>query len=336
MKFRTEIETTNNGLNLEAGDAVVLLGSCFSNEIGKRMACDKFNCLVNPFGTLYNPLSIAQALEILLGKADETAARLSDSAFKADGQWYSWVFGTGFSADTCGELLQKTEAAVKRASSALLNARLLAVTFGTSRAWSLGHGSGYVVANCHRQPAGMFEEQDTGISQAVERLGAALNRLFALNSRIAVVFTVSPYRYLHYGMHSSNVSKAKLMLVAEELVERYNGRCCYFPSFEILNDELRDYRFYAPDMVHPSQQAADYIYTKFADASFSGNAQSFVNEWGAVAKTLSHRPSDSHSAQYLAMMRNTLDKINCLAAKYPQVDFHEERNNISQILSQEP
>ena len=336
MKFRTEIETTNNGLNLEAGDAVVLLGSCFSNEIGKRMACDKFNCLVNPFGTLYNPLSIAQALEILLGKADETAARLSDSAFAADGQWYSWMFGTGFSADTRGELLQKTEAAVKRASLALLNARLLAVTFGTSRAYFLGHGSGCVVANCHRQPAGMFEERDTDISQAVERLGAALNLLFALNSRIAVVFTVSPYRYLHYGMHSSNVSKAKLMLVAEELVERCNGRCCYFPSFEILNDELRDYRFYAPDMVHPSQQAADYIYTKFADASFSGNAQSFVNEWGAVAKALSHRPSDSHSAQYLAMMRNTLDKINSLAAKYPQVDFHEERNNISQILSQEP
>lgn len=193
--------------------------------------------------------------------------------------------------------------------------RVALLTLGTNHVYRLKE-TGEIVDNCRKRPQRLFNEEELSVDECVDYLRRAVGLLAERNPEVRVVVTVSPIRYAKYGYHGSRLSKAVLMLAADRLV-RGNERCRYFPAYEILEDELRDYRFYAPDMLHPSPQAVDYIWELFADAYFSAATKRFLEEWRPVKEALGHRPFNPDSEEYKAFMEKTMMKVAELSKKYP-------------------
>lgn len=193
--------------------------------------------------------------------------------------------------------------------------RVALFTLGTNHVYRLRE-TGEIVDNCRKRPQRLFSEEELTVDECCDYLKRAVEVLTCRNPEVRVILTVSPIRYAKYGYHGSRLSKAVLLLAAEKLV-RDDGRCVYFPAYEIMNDELRDYRFYAPDMLHPSQQAVDYIWELFSEAYFSPRAKQFLAEWRPVKEALGHRPFNPDSDEYRAFMDKTMLKVAELSKKYP-------------------
>lgn len=271
MEFRTPVDLPLQKLVLTPRNRVLLLGSCFSDEIGRRLAAEMDGgcVLINPFGTLYNPTSILQALRAL------QTNRLSEGhLFKGrDGRWRSWAFGGKWAADTQAECEAKTRQALQQAVAFWQQADTVFITFGTNHVYHL-KADGRSVANCHKELSSAFEERLLSVEDVVEAWQTFFRALPSATPR-RFVFTLSPYRYIKYGLHADKLSKATLLLAIDRLCSPANGdappaaSCFYFPAYEIVNDELRDYRFYAPDMQHPSEQTADYIWGRLKEWSFA-------------------------------------------------------------------
>lgn len=188
-------------------------------------------------------------------------------------------------------------------------------TLGTNHVYRL-KSTGEIVDNCRKRPQNLFSEEELTVDECTDYLCKAVDILARRNPDIRVVLTVSPIRYAKYGYHGSRLSKAVLLLAAERMVKRY-AYCTYFPAYEIMNDELRDYRFYSPDMLHPSPQAVEYIWQRLHDVYLSDNARRFVREWKPIKDALGHRPFNPDSSEYRAFMDKTMLKIAELSEKYP-------------------
>lgn len=258
------------GLGLE--DGVVTLGSCFADAIGTRLEEGGFRVERNPFGTLYNPLSVAEALERIVDCREIT----SDDLVQHDGLFHSWHHHGVFSRPTVEECLAACNSRIRQAHSALREARVLMLTFGTAYVFSLTpdpaeEGTGMVVANCHKLPPRHFTRRRMTVEETVGRWRPLLQKLIAYNSELITILTVSPIRHMADGAHGNQVSKATLLLAVEELVSIFNSQfpISYFPAYEIVLDELRDYRFYGPDLSHPSALAEDIVYERFQRATMT-------------------------------------------------------------------
>lgn len=280
-ELMTPVALPPSPLTLGVGDEVMTLGSCFAQNVGERLQrAMGAECVdVNPFGVLYNPMSIAEALRVLL-YADE--AKLHDRLFEGrDGLWHSWLHSTHFSGSSREECLRRVTARLRKASSMLRRARALIVTFGTTRCYHL-KADGSLVANCHKEPAAMFCERDPEFEKMLGAWQTVVSDLRRANPALTVILTVSPYRYRKYGFHESQLQKARLLLLADALCSGNEG-VAYFPAYEIMLDELRDYRFWATDMLHPSEQAADIITTRFREWTFAPDLQTAaeinIKEW---------------------------------------------------------
>ena len=340
MKFRTEVESYTSGFTLGPGDGIVLLGSCFSDEIGKKLHEDKFNCSINPFGVLYNPASILHALQMLAHAANGNETVNDDFVrkyfFQSHGHWLSWLHSSAFASDNLCDFIETIRQGMASAAECLSKAKMLVVTFGTNRAYQRQTGGEeFVVANCHKQPAKEFTTTDLEPMTIKEEYVNIIDILTEINPDLHILFTVSPYRYTKYGLHGSNLSKAALLLAEDSIVKARPRVCQYFPSFEILNDELRDYRFYAEDMVHPSAQAVNYIYEKVKATLFADEAKCFAAEWEPIKKTLQHRPLFPDSEDYKTLMLKTREHLVKLKSQYPGVDFEHELNLTEQNISQQ-
>ena len=270
MEFRTKVDLPLKKITLTPYNRVLLLGSCFSDEIGRHLAAemDEGCVLINPFGTLYNPTSILQALRAL-----QTNRLPEGHLFKGrDGRWRSWAFGGKWAADTQAECEAKTRQALQQAVAFWQQADTVFITFGTNHVYHL-KADGRSVTNCHKELSSAFEERLLSVEDVVEAWQTFFRALPSAMPR-RFVFTLSPYRYIKYGLHADKLSKATLLLAIDRLCSLANNAappaapCFYFPSYEIVNDELRDYRFYAPDMQHPSVQTADYIWERLKEWSF--------------------------------------------------------------------
>lgn len=296
-----------------------MMGSCFADEVGGRLVQDKFDCLVNPFGVLYNPASIAQALQLLLeGKPFEEG-----DLWQQQGLWHSWLHHGSFSAASCEACLTGIQQAFERAVAQVAQLDVLFITLGTNRYYT-HRASGVLVANCHKVPQREFEVADCDVEQTVRLLSHAFEWLLQRRPALQIVLTVSPMRYLNYGLHESQLSKATLLLAADRLQRAFPGHIHYFPAYEILLDELRDYRFYDTDMVHPSRLAVDYIYQQFKDHWVAPESLHFCREWQKVQAALQHRPLHEESAEYVRFLQQTLSKLEQLQVDYPQVDLQQE------------
>ena len=291
---------------------ILLMGSCFAEEIGAKLVADAFPCEVNPFGVLYNPLSIVQGLQCLRENGEFPAEEL----FQHGGLWHSWMHHSSFSAEDPQVCLEKINGRLNVARGAVPHLSLLLITLGSNRYYRLRQ-TGEVVGNCHKVPSREFEEVDLSVTEIVEALDMELSEWWSVNPTLKVMFTVSPIRYLKYGLHQSMVGKATLLTAVDVLQKKFPDRVLYFPAFEILLDDLRDYRFYAPDMVHPSSVAVDYIYERFQEAYFSPTAHEIASRWNEIQKALNHKPFHPDSEEYKRFRQKTQEKILQLEKDFP-------------------
>ena len=318
MKLTTPVTLPTDLPKLDHRQTLVLMGSCFASGMGDKLRAAKFNCTVNPYGVLYNPLSIATSLHELLEGRIYTA----DDLYEADGLWHSPMHHGSFSTPSAERTLQLINLAGRRGHEALLHADRLLLTFGTAYVYC-DRATGRVVGNCHRLPSDRFERRRLTVDEVVTRCSATLSRLLSLRPELQVVMTVSPVRHLRDGLHDNQLSKSVLLLAADQLC-RANSRVHYFPAYEIVMDELRDYRYYADNLTHPSSLAIEYVWQRFTEASFSEPTRRLAETCTAIRLTLDHRPLHPDTPAYDRLLKQTLDKIAELQRQYPYLDFETE------------
>lgn len=271
MEFRTKIDIERSASQIAPCARMLFVGSCFADSIGKRFEEERFPVTVNPFGTMYNPVSVWHTVEKVLTNGDA-------------GEKTEWVF----------------------------------ITLGTNHIYILKE-TGEVVDNCQKRPQRLFEERAMTVDECAQWLQRSVDALTARDAETHIVFTVSPIRYRKYGYHESQLSKATLLLAVDKVIEqnKQKGTLSYFHAYEIVNDELRDYRFYAEDMIHPSGQAVEYIWERLVDTYFSDDAKHYLEEWRPLKEALGHRPFNAESEEYRLFMQKTREKIAALSKKYP-------------------
>lgn len=281
MKWRTEISVPRLDTEINHATSVVMIGSCFTDEIGRRLQNQLFDVSVNPSGILFNPESIADTIADALDEKRFTA----DELFEVDGTWRTLRRHSRFALPDRDATLELLNSSIDTTRSRLLSADLLIVTLGSA----IVHRyipSGKVAANCHKQPSQLFSVEKLRADDIVARWQSLLSVLLKLNPGLKVVFTVSPVRHIGYGLQRDRLSKSTLIVAVNELLgERVN----YFPSYEIIVDDLRDYRWYAEDMVHPSSQAVDYVYDIFRSATMTPQTIATAEKWGKLTRRMAHR-----------------------------------------------
>ncbi len=284
MKWQTPVAEGKSSVPLRAGDEIMVLGSCFADETGRRLAECGLEVCVNPFGTLYNPVSVCNSISRLQCGVPFTREDCVGMGAGA-GLVCSFSHHTSFARPTPEAFLEHANAALETASARWKSASKVLITLGT--AWCWRHlPEGEIVSNCLKRPAGEFSRERLTVPQTAALLKSLVQRY----PDKFFVFTVSPIRHLSDGAHGNQVSKSILLLALEEVCAAFPDRTVYFPAYEILLDELRDYRFYAEDMVHPSPQAAEYVFGKFLSFAFPDEERSRLEERRKAFKASQHRP----------------------------------------------
>ncbi len=312
MKFRTEIEIPPSPFRLKHGQKLMSLGSCFAENIGKRLMQSGFNLMLNPFGITYNPLSAAKIMELLL----------SDYIFCHEDirhhnhLYFNLLFHGSHSqtnSDTfLAHIRQQTATAREQ-----LPADCLLLTFGTAHVYEWAE-NGEVVNNCHKLPASYFIRRRLSVSEIVERWQALIRQLLTQNPHLRIILTVSPIRHWKDGAHGNQLSKSILLLAVEELCKLFDQNVIYFPSYEIVLDELRDYRFYVEDMLHPNNQAVEYCWQRFSQTFFDEGTQEIIRKWMKISRSLAHRPLHK-SAEYHTFREKAEAERKAFVKLHPQV-----------------
>lgn len=289
MEFRTQVAIQEPPFRIEPCEEILFVGSCFADAIGQRFREEAFPVTVNPYGVMYNPASILHTVEKWKMEREKWKEHTPNMAF---------------------------------------------LTLGTNHVYRLKE-TGEIVDNCEKRPAALFQEEQLSVDQCADYLRQAIDLLRSVNPDIHVVLTVSPIRYRKYGYHESQLSKATLLLAIEQLVATTPagsltdgqsvalripaGSVTYFPAYELILDELRDYRFYAADMLHPSALAVEYIWERLVDSYFSPAAKDYLAEWRPLKQALAHKPFNPDSAEYRAFHEQTLSKLAEFKKKYPHL-----------------
>ena len=317
MRFRTEISLTPLAKGIDHSAKIFALGSCFAESISERLQRAKFSVTTNPFGVLFNPLSIASAIDRL---ADTRAFAVCDIREGREG-FFSFEAHSSLDGKTQTEIFANLNKAVAQGSKALHDAELVILTFGT--AW-VYEREGKVVANCHKQPAKEFERRRLSVEEIVERYRTLFEGVLR-DKR--VILTVSPVRHLGDGLQENSLSKAILRLAVEELVAKYEN-AHYFPSYEILIDDLRDYRYYADDLAHPSKMAVEYVWERFCEYALTGKARELLPKIEQIVTAAEHRPFNPESDAHRAFCRKMLAK----AEEMHEIDFALEKGAFERYL----
>lgn len=314
MKFRTEIQPLPLAGMLSHHDRILMLGSCFTDNIGARLRDRMFAVLVNPFGTLYNPASIHSAVSRI---AAATPFSPSDIHQSADSQWFSYDCHTKLNAPTPHTLLSNLNSHLLRAHHFLSQASAVCITLGTAWVFTL-NATGQVVANCQKQPASLFSRTRLSVDDCAAHLSGIISTLRQLNPDIKIILTVSPIRHLADGAHGNQLSKSTLLLACDSATRRHDN-VIYFPSYEIMMDDLRSYRFYAADMKHPSDVAVDYIYDIFANSFFSNDTIELSQQALNLTRRTAHRPISQPQEEARKFRDDTIKLINSLVTRHPEL-----------------
>lgn len=320
MDFRTPVTLPADLPPVAHTNGLLLLGSCFATHIGQRLTTARFRCDVNPYGVLYNPLSISAALHELM---DGKEYGPDDLFFYRD-SWHSPMHHTDFSAASQEEALRNINSRLHATRAAWEGLDRLLLTWGTAYVYR-NRQNGCVVGNCHKLPEAAFVRQRLSVEEIVEEYTRLLHRLLAGRPGLKVLLTVSPIRHVRDGLHANQLSKSTLLLAADCLQEAFPEQVFYFPAYEIVQDELRDYRFYADDMVHPSDTAVRYVWEQFVHACFSKETVRVAEACEGIHKMLQHKPLQAHSEEYKRFLEQIVLKIDQLTGKYPYLDFEKER-----------
>ena len=328
MDFFTHITFSDAPFLFSLSEPILLLGSCFVENMGKRLEDNKFQIDLNPFGTLYNPASIAETLRMLLHPERFTENNL----FLHEGIYHSFSHHSRFSSSSAEDCLKNINDRLFLSAERLRQEQRLIVTWGTAWAYRL-KSSGEIVANCHKLPDKLFERELLSVRQIVTEWKELLLSLWEQNPELRILFTISPIRHWKDGAHGNQISKATLLLAVHELEQTFPEHIAYFPAYEIMMDELRDYRFYADDMLHPSEQAVEYIWETFARHLFTQETKKILQAWSHIQKALQHKPFHPESETYKQFLSQTLLKMERLTEKFPYFDLEKEITKIKETSS---
>lgn len=313
MKFRTEIERDKSPIKLNHRDGILMLGSCFTDNIGSKLSEGLFDVDINPFGTTFNPASIATSLARIYDNAPFEPYELQ----QRDGRWISMWHHSSMALPDRSETLRLINNRIFQAHSLLSRAQTLIITWGS--AWVFERKSdGMLVNNCHKFPASDFHRQLLDVKEIADTYVMLFDVLWRLNPELNVILTVSPVRHLADGLAGNQISKSILRIAADEVCHRtQNGKVVYFPAYEAVIDDLRDYRFYASDMVHPSDTAVDYVYDLFLDTFTDEQTRMAAKDCAAYSRLAAHRVmSQSEDAVNAHLSRIKAAKQQ-LCNKYP-------------------
>lgn len=315
MEFRTKITVARSYFFIKHSSRVMLIGSCFSENIGSRMERAMMRVVVNPFGALYNPASIRRAVSLLVDDAGIAA----DELFEANGVWNSFNFHSSYSRATCEATLSVMNESIHSALEHLRGCDVLFITLGTSFVYRLKDLGGMVVSNCHKLPADRFVRSLMSVEEVEGELAETVKMLLGVNPQLRIVFTVSPIRHISDGLSDNCLSKSILRVAVDRVVRAMPDACSYFPSYEIVVDDLRDYRFSAPDMTHPSEVAVDYIWEVLTQTYFEDGDRHLIERCERMTRRLLHRPM-SHNAEVVDRFRtDTQAALSRLRAELPYI-----------------
>ncbi len=312
--FRTELHIEPSVNKIGLNTPILTIGSCFSDNIAHKLSDNKFDVLANPFGTVYNPISIFK----LLDNASNGEHPNTKGIVENDGLYAHYDFHSSFSKTNEKELITSINKAVNETNAYLKETQYLIITFGTAFVYELA--STEVVANCHKVPARNFKKKLLTQKQILEGFDQVYKTLFSHNPKLKIILTVSPVRHIKDTIQLNSVSKAILRLTCHTLESQYEN-ASYFPSYELLMDDLRDYRFYKSDMLHPSIEAEDYIWNKFSFTYFDASTQDFIKEWTKIKSAIDHKPFNPQSDKHQQFIKTTIKKIEAMPAI---IDFNKE------------
>ncbi|MDT8413500.1 MAG: GSCFA domain-containing protein [Vicingaceae bacterium] len=318
MKFSIPVVIPSAKKLIDYKDSLLILGSCFAENIGEKLTSNKFNTIVNPFGIIYNPISIANSFSYIL---TNTPFKEEDLLFFND-KWLSLQHHGSYSNTNKTECLQAINQSISSSNKQLKKANYLFITFGS--AWVYEHEKYGLVANCHKIPAKHFTKRLLKVEEIVAAYTSLIKNVKSSDADINIVFTVSPVRHAKDGLWENNLSKAVLHLSIKELTENFDN-CSYFPAYEIVMDELRDYRFFNDDLVHPTDLAVNYVWEKFSSTYLDDETLKILYKIEKIQQAAAHRPFDFYSEKHQSFIQKQLVIIQELEEQYQHLSFDEEK-----------
>ena len=322
MEFHLAYHPKPLAATISHDQKLLLIGSCFTEQMGNKLTQHKFQILDNPNGILFNPVSITSSVKSYISNRKYTEADL----FYQNECWNSWHHHSRFSHPDKEECLTQINWSRNNAHDFLKEAGWLVLTLGSAFVYQLEDGS--IAANCHKVSIDKFDKRLLSIEEVIENLDNMILQLLIFNPGIRIIFTISPVRHLRDGFVENNRSKAVLINAVHRIVEK-NDRCFYFPAYELIIDDLRDYRFYAEDMVHPNYAATNYVWGKFISTCIDEPSHQLMRLINEINAARQHKPFHPSSAAHLKFLRTYLEKVKELKAKYPYLDFREEMEYFS-------
>ncbi len=298
-------------------DKLLLIGSCFTENIGTKLKQHKFSVLENPNGILFNPISIAKSVHSYISNQPI----MGEELFYQNECWNSWEHHSRFSHPDKSICLQRMNESAAVASNYILKAEWIFITVGSAFVYELENQQ--VVANCHKVPTDQFQKRLLSVAQVIAAFTKMLDELLMANAAAKIIFTVSPVRHLRDGFIENNRSKAALIQAVHHLVDTREN-VFYFPAYELVMDDLRDYRFYAEDMVHPNYAATNYVWEKFVPTCMDDDTQIIMKEINLINAAKSHKPFQPSSQLHKKFLNTHLQKLLQLSKRYPYIDFKEE------------
>lgn len=317
MLFRTPITILKYNNRIDYNSKIVLLGSCFAENISEKFSYFKFQNIVNPFGIIFNPVSI----ENLISRVVNNRKFTEDDIFFHNDLWHCYEVHSELSAINKEDFLQNLNAILAETFIQISNATHIVTTFGTSWVYRLRQAQSdkkLIVANCHKVPQSQFEKEILSIEVIQKSIQNTIDLIQKINPNCKFIFTISPVRHIKDGFVENTLSKAHLISAIHDSRFKIHN---YFPSYEIMMDELRDYRYYADDMLHPSKNAVNFIWQLFSENYICKESQKIMTEVLTIQRSLHHKPFNENSESHLKFLSNLNTKIQTLTNKFPQIKF---------------
>lgn len=324
MKFRFELNVKKIAWPIQHQHHLLLVGSCFTENIGEKLRNVKFQVAENPHGILFNPVSVAEAIQDYIDSKIYNA----DELFYYNEAWNSWKHHSRFSAVSKDEALHKINTVISNTHTYLQQADYLFITLGSAWTYQLTQAAenaieGSVAANNHKAPAAWFRRTLLSAHKTTTILQNVLQKLSVFNPALKVIFTISPVRHLREGAIENNRSKAVLIQAVHDVIDNTDN-CYYFPAYELVIDDLRDYRFFAEDLVHPNYQATQYVWEKFIEACIAADTQKLMEELVQIRNAFTHKPFNPASQQHKKFLESFLEKAKALQQQYSYLDLEPE------------
>jgi len=323
LKFKLTLPSKRSEHSIGYRDGLFLIGSCFSENMGSKLNTHLFKVFENPHGILFNPISVAQSLSDCINKKQYTNADL----FELNEVWNSWQHHTRFSGITAKEAVEKINESITKGHDFLKIADHIVITLGSAWLYKLNshspHTAGQVVANNHKAPATWFDKELMKPGALTILLKKMVEELLQFNPHLQIIFTISPVRHLREGLVENNRSKAVLIQAVHEIVDSAEN-IAYFPSYEYVIDDLRDYRFYAEDLVHPNYAASNYVWEKWVETYMNEETQSIMKQVAELQLAMQHKPFFAGSQQHRAFLENCIIKTERLLSLYPYLPLNDQ------------